>query len=59
MPTLVQRLNRSYGVMTVNVDFDSATAHVAYDCKRTNVDEILSLVEEAGFEASILSDAGC
>lgn len=54
MPTLVQRLKRNYGVMTVDVDFDSATADITYDCKRTNRDEILSLVDEAGFEAQVV-----
>jgi len=56
VPTLVQRLKRNYGVMTVDVDFESATAHIFYDCKRTNGEEILSLVEEAGFEATLISE---
>ncbi len=50
----MQRLKRHYGVMTVHVDFAAATAQITYDCKRMTVDELLRLVEEAGFEASVV-----
>jgi len=40
--------------MTVHVDFAAAAAYITYDCKRMTVDELLRLVEEAGFEASVV-----
>ncbi len=51
--TIKKALQAVNGVQKVNVDFDSKTAEIVFDPKKTNADALIKATTNVGYPASI------
>ena len=50
---IAQSLQETEGIQEATVDFKTGKAQVRYDADATNAQELLNVVEEAGYSATI------